>query len=381
MKSNQHQSIKKWKPDTTKYQTPTSNLDNQIITQSIQRPGDFSDYQGYFSRPEPHKDAVKTKPQSPRINPDSLKTLWFTVGLIIILGVTSFLVSFNGLLDVAAWVGLPHSLRWTVPAFIDVSILAYSMAAVIHKARNEKVAATWVSLGVFTLISVVANAVHAMSNGEGTTMVQMVIGATIAAAAPIAVFAATEELSRLAFRSPVATTNSSPEDDEEEMVEVQEVPQRAELSGQERSDSAVVAEPESLRQVSAPRPNAVVEEELAVVQEASESEPETAQQEVTPPAPVQSFVSEPVQEIPTEKSTESLERPYDQQKKETAGETVNVLDDDMLALAEWVKVQQEQGEKITGAMVAEHIGKSPRTGNNRLNQLKEAMPELFENEA
>ena len=76
------------------------------------------------------------------------------------------------------------------------------MAAVIHKARGERVTATWVSLAVFTLISVVANAIHAISKGEGTTMPQIVIGATIAAAAPIAVFAATEELSRLAFREP-----------------------------------------------------------------------------------------------------------------------------------------------------------------------------------
>lgn len=211
--SNEQEGMKKVGADTLKvYSAPTlGNTNSSSI--DIQRPQTTNQYErldpminqnanahAHFSRPG--KTFMKRTKHSPRINPDSLRTLWFTVGLIIVLGITSFLVSFNGLLDVAAWVGLPHSLRWTVPGFIDVSILAYSMAAVIHKARGERVTATWVSLAVFTLISVVANAIHAISKGEGTTMPQIVIGATIAAAAPIAVFAATEELSRLAFRAP-----------------------------------------------------------------------------------------------------------------------------------------------------------------------------------
>ena len=85
-----------------------------------------------------------------RINPDSHRTLWVTVGLVVFLAITSFAVSFSGLIEVAEWVGLPHWLRWTVPAFIDVAILAYGLAAVIHKSRGEPVGATWISLSIFT---------------------------------------------------------------------------------------------------------------------------------------------------------------------------------------------------------------------------------------
>lgn len=104
-----------------------------------------------------------------RINPDSLRTLWFTVALVGVLGLTSFMVSFNGLHDVAAWVGLPWWMRWAVPIFIDIAILAYSMAAVIHRARGEATWPTWLTPGVFTGVSVVANAAHALAKGEGET--------------------------------------------------------------------------------------------------------------------------------------------------------------------------------------------------------------------
>lgn len=324
---------KKWEPNS-EIQTPTL-LDNQHLQQVIQRP-EARGYPGQFSRAAQERVNVK-KSTSPRINPDSMKTLWVTVGLIMVLGFTSFLVSFNGLMDVAAWVGLPHSLRWTVPAFIDVSILAYSMAAVIHKARNEKVMATWVSLAVFTLISVVANAVHAIAKGEGTTVAQVVIGATIAAAAPIAVFAATEELSRLAFRAPAAEMEPEPVTAADEDIEDGEVVPAAPVKAQIQSTH----EPE--------------------VQMSAETVPELA------PQAAQSSVAPAAGGVDGEAGSES----------QSAHE---VAEDDMIVIAQWVQEQQAQGVKVTGASIGAFIGKSPRTGANRLNQLRETMPELFDEE-
>ncbi|MFE4198466.1 DUF2637 domain-containing protein [Paenarthrobacter sp. NPDC056912] len=132
-----------------------------------------------------------------RINPDSLRALWFTVTLVCFLAAASFMVSFAALHEVAAWVGLPVWMRWTVPVFIDVAILAYSLAVLIHRSRGEPTWASWVSLGGFTFVSVVANAAHAMSVGS-FGLWQTVIGACVAGLAPLAVFAATEELGRLA---------------------------------------------------------------------------------------------------------------------------------------------------------------------------------------
>ncbi|MFW0168753.1 DUF2637 domain-containing protein [Rothia sp. P4278] len=295
-----------------------------------------------------------TPTSSPRINPDSIKTLWLTVVLIFILGVTSFLVSFNGLLDVAAWVGLPSYLRWTVPAFIDISILAYSMAAVIHKARNERVAATWVSLGVFTLISVVANAVHALSKGEGTTLVQMVIGATIAAAAPIAVFAATEELSRLAFRAPVALTNGP--DTSDKGIQILDSVAHQHSKPQEELPATNKGRTGSMHAL--PTLSGVKE---AVSEESASPEQDQKPQTETP----DNLAPEPPKAEPAQQN-------IDDSEKEGA--------DDMELLAAWVKNQLDAGQKVTGASVGRFIGKSPRTGSNRLNELKEARPELFQGE-
>lgn len=346
--SSQKMNAKKWEPSASTQKTPTDL--NKQHTLAIQRP--LRTAHGQFSRG--HKEAVKITPtSSPRINPDSIKTLWLTVVLIFILGVTSFLVSFNGLLDVAAWVGLPSYLRWTVPAFIDISILAYSMAAVIHKARNERVAATWVSLGVFTLISVVANAVHALSKGEGETLVQMAIGATIAAAAPIAVFAATEELSRLAFRAPTA------------LADGQDVPHKRiqALDSIERQNSKPQEE--------TPTPSEYRTSTMRALP--TLAEPDTSEEESLS----ESITSQPQEQKPAVSPSMS-------QKHESAQQYTATPDkggkDDLDALAAWVKAQHDAGKKVTGASVGRFVGKSPRTGSNRLNELKAARPELFEGE-
>lgn len=294
-----------------------------------------------------HETTVK-KISNSRINPDSKKTLWFTVLLIVSLGLTSFLVSFNGLLDVAAWVGLPHNLRWAVPIFIDISILAYSMAAVIHKARNEPVRLTWLSLAAFTLISVVANAAHSLSVGEGHTGAQQWIGAAIAAAAPIAVFAATEELSRLAFRSPEA--------DYVEAVEVE--------------DTAEEVAPLAME------PAPVLEEKVL-----AEPAPEPVQQEVKAPV----FESAPVAKEPAVEpgeqepvAPEFFSVPEIAPEPEPVTEVVSVAEVDVEEeLVVWVKQKVAAGENVTGAMVGDFLGKSSRTGANRLKTLKEQLPHIF----
>lgn len=371
---NESMGMKKAGAVTSKTYAAPAKENTNSSSIDIQRPQTKNQYQrlapiknqnanthAHFSRPG--KTFMKKTNHSPRINPDSLRTLWFTVGLIIVLGITSFLVSFNGLLDVAAWVGLPHSLRWTVPGFIDVSILAYSMAAVIHKARGERVTATWVSLAVFTLISVVANAIHAISKGEGTTMPQVVIGATIAAAAPIAVFAATEELSRLAFRAPthpLEQTTSIIEHEQPNTLEHDNTyaPQLHLAQAEESSHTMK----ELSHSVATEEPTSTETEPDLTVPAAEESPHQQAPHEaVTAPEPAEDETTEETHEAPQKPS------PAD-------------LDEEMQNLAAWVKEQHDAGQKVTGASVAEYIGKSPRTGSNRLNQLKEAMPELFEGE-
>ena len=162
-----------------------------------------NDKVGIEARSSLPKDAGKSVRTSRRINPDSIQTLWFTVGIVGILAATSFMVSFAGLTEVAKWVGVPSWMSWTVPAFIDLSIIAYSLAVLVHRSRGEATWASWLSLGLFTGVSVIANAAHALSFPHENAW-QAWIGAGIAALAPVGVFAATEELGRLAVEQPSA---------------------------------------------------------------------------------------------------------------------------------------------------------------------------------
>jgi hypothetical protein len=136
------------------------------------------------------------RPAGRRVNPDSIGTLRFTIAGAIILAGTSFLVSFAGLTSIAVWTGIPAWMGWALPVFIDMAIIVYAMAILIHRSRGEKTTASWVSLTGFTLVSVFANGAHALSVPQSEQW-HAIVGAVLAALAPIAVFSAVEELGRL----------------------------------------------------------------------------------------------------------------------------------------------------------------------------------------
>lgn len=306
---------------------------------------------------------VKNSQKQTRINPDSRPMLWLTVLLVFMLGLTSFMVSFNGLHDVAGWVGLPVWMRWTVPIFIDIAILAYSMAAVIHRTRGEPVALTWATLGVFTLISVVANGAHALAVGEGQTALQSWIGAAIAAAAPLSVFAATEELSRLAFGTEEAMANVETATDE--LVSGHEAVIR-ELTAYQVPQEDVEEAP-SLVETSALQ-------STADTSEVSEEEPAEAVSGDSKKMPVP--VAALAKQVP--ESAPAVSAPVAATTADVP--TADIDDPDLEVLRPWVLEQISQGIRITGTGAGELIGKSSRTGLNKLKALRQSEPELFAGE-
>lgn len=141
------------------------------------------------------------KPKSARINPDAIPVLATAVGLVALLMISSFIVSFTGIYDVSKWTGIPEVIQWLPAVFIDAAILAYTISLVVFKARGESTWRTMVGLVSFAGISVVANIAHTLSfwNGELSDF-RAWIGVLITAAAPIAVLLAAEEITRLAFQ-------------------------------------------------------------------------------------------------------------------------------------------------------------------------------------
>jgi hypothetical protein len=125
------------------------------------------------------------------------------VGLVSLLMVSSFTVSFAGIYTVSAFTGLPAFLQWVPALFIDAAILAYTIALIIFKSRGNSTWRTLLGLGGFAALSVAANVAHTVAYWDGNLGdYRAWIGVVITAAAPIAVLLASEEIGRLAFAQP-----------------------------------------------------------------------------------------------------------------------------------------------------------------------------------
>jgi hypothetical protein len=118
---------------------------------------------------------------------------------------SSFIVSFSGIWDISQYTGLPVALQWVPAVFIDAAILAYTISLFVFKARGESTWRTVAWLFAFAGISVAANIAHTLDylseTGIGAGDYRLWIGVAITASAPIAVLAASEEISRLAFQT------------------------------------------------------------------------------------------------------------------------------------------------------------------------------------
>ena len=174
---------------------------NEVVGFGPVQPIEYDEKQHAFKEVEIMEEIEQeVKPQRARINPDSIPVLATAIGLVSILMISSFAVSFSGIYEVSAWTGLPLYIQWLPALFIDAAILAYTISLVVFKARGESVWRTVLGLIGFASISVVANVSHTLAFWDGEfTDFRAWIAVIITASAPIAVLLASEEISRLAF--------------------------------------------------------------------------------------------------------------------------------------------------------------------------------------
>lgn len=289
-----------------------------------------------------------------RIDPDTRGIQWTVVGLVGLLGLTSFAVSFRALHDVAAWAGIGPGLQWAVPVFIDGAILTYALAVLVHRSRGESVWPSWTSLAVFTAMSVAANAAHAVAAPQELWW-QTWVGAALAALAPLGVFAATEQMARLVVLRP-----------QDRQVSV----------------SPVVALPASAAPlespVDSPAPGPEEPQEPAEEPEAPIEEPEPEEPAEEPTPERETPAEDPAPEAPVEGPEEPAEQSDSEAKSEAVSEPEEPSEDEFVA---WVQQRRREGEAITGPTAGAFLGVSERTGRNRIKELRAARPELFEEDA
>lgn len=335
--------------------------------------------------------------RSTRIDPDTRWVQWTVVALVTMLGLASFIISFRALYDVAAWAGLGPAIQWGVPVFIDGAILTYALAVLVHRSRGEPTWPSWLSLGVFTAMSIAANAAHAISVPQAIWW-QTVIGALVAGLAPLGVFAATEQMARLVVLRPqdrepepaagpaerpargsaAAAGDSAP---------VDEVPARA--------DTASATEAgRTLETVSAARQNAdaVLPIEADAPGAAVPDVPMDAPAVKSLPASVpqdRAVVEEPAATVAGQQDQEPAAEQDGEHAADEAtatedepGEAADAVPDDGNftddGFAQWVLAQRRSGEPITGPTAGAFLGVSERTGRNRIKELRNERPEVFE---
>lgn len=285
--------------------------------------------------------------ESKRINPDSRVFIRVVVGGVLVAGLVAFAISFVALYSVAEWLGLPPWMWWAVPVFIDLAILVYAGLVLVHKARGEQTWPSWVALGAFTLLSVVANGAHALAHAHETPW-QAYIGVLIAAMVPIAIFVATEQLSRVAIQDLNSRKSEMRDQLELETFEAKQ---------QERRDELAFEHEQRLWERENQRAKAQREAEL----DQREHEVMLAQMQQAP-----SNGADTAQKAAVQKHSTS---PKTHQATQVSGS-----DDHLIA---FVQENVAQGIEVTGALVAEHLGVSDRTGRRRIKELQSQRPELF----
>ncbi|MBW9207977.1 DUF2637 domain-containing protein [Mumia sp. zg.B17] len=151
-----------------------------------------------------------TVPRRMTISTESRVLLWLAVLGAATLSAVTFMLSFAGLVDVAAWANIRPSLRWAVPVFIDGAIIVYTVAVLVERGRGQRPIFAWTALATFTVVSVSANGSHAWA-AHGVLTWQTVVGTLIAALPPLGQLAATHTMARLVVEPPPAHSRPAPE--------------------------------------------------------------------------------------------------------------------------------------------------------------------------
>lgn len=317
-----------------------------------------------------------------RVNPDDGRFIRLVVGGVVIAGVVAFAISFTALYEVAEWLGLPPFMWWAVPVFIDLAILVYAASVLVHKARGERTLASWAALATFTALSVFANAAHAWAYGQGHDQAwQAVVGAVIAGMVPVAIFVATEQLSRVAVEDPTSRRTELREQTRTEQARAEHARQRVQIQFEQEKQERQIAHERVMAERAAELDQERHQTAIATMQARRELEVRQATQSgdvdhspdktphddiVPQPGPITSSHG------PSEVGLHAVES---ESSAAAAGGPGAISDLD--EMAEFVAGQIAAGAKVSARMLVERFGLTERTARRRLQRLREKHPAVF----
>lgn len=315
-----------------------------------------------------------------RVNPDDARFIRFVVAGVIIAGVVAFAISFSALYQVAEWLGLPPFMWWAVPVFIDLALIVYSASVLVHKARGESTVASWAALGTFTALSVFANGAHAWA-AEQEQAWHGIVGTVIAGMVPVAIFVATEQLSRVAVENPEsrraelreqARMDKAQAEHEQHMARLRFEQEQAQAQMEHEREMAArdaeLSREEHRTQIEVIR----ARREVAVKTASTTDEQATSS---TPGSPQRSTEHSRAVSGPARTTSQLHVVPAQTRPASSGGGMAGA---DLDEVAGFVAEQTASGVEVTAAVLAERFGMSERTGRRRLAALRRDRPELFE---
>lgn len=134
-----------------------------------------------------------------RINADHIWLYRLVVAGILVAAAAAVITSWNGLVFVAEWQGLPSELRPVTPVMIDVPIIVLTLGALAKRSRGESPALFLVLALALTGVSAAANFLHTVAQ-RGLDDYADWGGAILNALAPGLVLLTTEVLGSLVTR-------------------------------------------------------------------------------------------------------------------------------------------------------------------------------------
>jgi len=182
-------------------ETPTLPANSAVVSgRIVEEPAALAQSGRPVQQASKTEDANNRKTK--RLHADTPFVLGLLLALIAALAAASFYVSFSGLYAAAAWaVGDNPPLQFAVPIMLDVAIVAFTIALFVERERGEKVAWTWVSIGLFAAVSAYSNVLHTLVVSTAVNFPQLLVGAIISGGAPILLAFATDKIAVKVFRS------------------------------------------------------------------------------------------------------------------------------------------------------------------------------------
>lgn len=127
--------------------------------------------------------------------------MWPGVTVAVILALLAFIISFDALRAVGLACGINGSLAWMFPIIIDGSTLAFTWAAWAFKTRRLSTVYPWLMLVLFSVISLIGNALHAHPVMVNGLLLPVWVPPVIMTVPPVALLATTHMIVLAAGRS------------------------------------------------------------------------------------------------------------------------------------------------------------------------------------